>query len=121
MTHYIVFHATRLDVKALKMDRGYPRKTDLIFGGVPTDAHDVFQHKGENLIHYLNSYKNSKYLMYMTIFYSLHVNLNFSTLGHIYFCRDRFYWRMNAKRQVDRVGYIKYDILLCSDASGLQA
>jgi ribosomal protein L33 len=44
-----------------------------------------------------------------------------STLGHIYFCRDRFYWRMNSRRQVNRVGYIKYDLLKCSDASGLQA
>ncbi|XP_036388935.1 matrix metalloproteinase-9 [Megalops cyprinoides] len=34
--------------------------------------------------------------------------------GHMYFCRDRFYWRMNSRRQVDRVGYIKYDVLQCS-------
>uniref|UniRef100_UPI003AABC951 uncharacterized protein znf335 n=1 Tax=Centroberyx gerrardi TaxID=166262 RepID=UPI003AABC951 len=73
----------RLDVKAQKIDRGYPRYTDLVFGGVPNDAHDVFQYK-----------------------------------GHIYFCRDRFYWRMNSRRQVDRVGYVKYDVLKCSDASG---
>ncbi|XP_056129241.1 matrix metalloproteinase-9 [Lampris incognitus] len=73
----------RLDVKAQKIDRGYPRYTDLVFGGVPSDAHDVFQFK-----------------------------------GHIYFCRDRFYWRMNSRRQVDRVGYVKYDILKCSDSSG---
>ncbi|KAM4610027.1 matrix metalloproteinase-9 [Polymixia lowei] len=72
----------RLDVKAQKIDRGYPRYTDLVFGGVPIDAHDVFQYK-----------------------------------GHIYFCRDRFYWRMNSRRQVDRVGYVKYDILKCSDSS----
>lgn len=73
----------RLDVKAQKMDKGYPRYTDIAFGGVPNDAHHVFQHK-----------------------------------GHIYFCRDKFYWRMNSRRQVDRVGYIKYDILKCSDPSG---
>lgn len=72
----------RLDVKAQKIDKGYPRYTDTVFGGVPTDAHDVFQYK-----------------------------------GHIYFCRDRFYWRMNSRRQVDRVGYVKYDLLKCSDAS----
>lgn len=75
----------RLDVKAQKIDKGYPRYTDAVFGGVPNDAHDVFQYK-----------------------------------GHIYFCRDRFYWRMNSRRQVDRVGYVKYDLLKCSDASGTQ-
>uniref|UniRef100_A0A668A9G8 Matrix metalloproteinase-9 n=1 Tax=Myripristis murdjan TaxID=586833 RepID=A0A668A9G8_9TELE len=73
----------RLDVKAQKIDRGYPKYTDVVFGGIPNDAHDVFQYK-----------------------------------GHMYFCRDRFYWRMNSRRQVDRVGYVKYDILKCSDSSG---
>ncbi|XP_029011578.1 matrix metalloproteinase-9 [Betta splendens] len=72
----------RLDVKAQKIDAGYPRFTDVMFGGVPSDAHDVFQYKGQ-----------------------------------IYFCRDRFYWRMNSRRQVDRVGYVKYDLLKCSDPS----
>ncbi|XP_018602440.1 matrix metalloproteinase-9 [Scleropages formosus] len=37
--------------------------------------------------------------------------------GNIYFCRDRFYWRMNSRRQVDRVGYLKYDVLKCPDFS----
>lgn len=46
-----------------------------------------------------------------------HFHLEMSTLGHIYFCRDRFYWRMNFRRQVDRVGYVKYDLLKCSDSS----
>ncbi|KAK1899057.1 Matrix metalloproteinase-9 [Dissostichus eleginoides] len=72
----------RLDVKAQKIDKGYPRYTDAVFGGVPNDAHDVFQYN-----------------------------------GHMYFCRDRFYWRMNSRRQVDRVGYVKYDLLQCTDAS----
>ncbi|KAM8864717.1 matrix metalloproteinase-9 isoform 2-T2 [Spinachia spinachia] len=75
----------RLDVKAQKIDKGYPRYTDIVFGGVPNDAHDVFQYN-----------------------------------GHIYFCRDSFYWRMNSRRQVDRVGYVKYDLLKCSDGSGTQ-
>ncbi|XP_029361733.1 matrix metalloproteinase-9 [Echeneis naucrates] len=73
----------RLDIKAQKIDRGYPRFTDVVFGGVPSDAHDVFQYK-----------------------------------GHIYFCRESFYWRMNSRRQVDRVGYVKYDLLTCSDSPG---
>uniref|UniRef100_A0A8C9XQX7 Matrix metalloproteinase-9 n=1 Tax=Sander lucioperca TaxID=283035 RepID=A0A8C9XQX7_SANLU len=73
----------RLDVKAQKIDKGYPKYTDVVFGGVPSDAHDVFQYK-----------------------------------GHMYFCRDRFYWRMNSRRQVDRVGYVKYDLLKCTDATG---
>uniref|UniRef100_A0A4W6CP42 Matrix metalloproteinase-9 n=1 Tax=Lates calcarifer TaxID=8187 RepID=A0A4W6CP42_LATCA len=72
----------RLDVKAQKIDNGYPKYTDAIFGGVPSDAHDVFQYK-----------------------------------GHMYFCRDQFYWRMNSRRQVDRVGYVKYDLLKCSSHS----
>lgn len=73
----------RLDVKAQKIDKGYPRRTDAVFGGVPNDAHDVFLFK-----------------------------------GHYYFCRERYYWRMNSRRQVDRVGYVKYDLLMCSDPSG---
>ncbi|XP_037391777.1 matrix metalloproteinase-9-like [Pygocentrus nattereri] len=35
--------------------------------------------------------------------------------GHFYFCREKFYWRMTSRRQVDRVGYVKYDLLKCSD------
>uniref|UniRef100_A0A3P8NDH8 Matrix metalloproteinase-9 n=1 Tax=Astatotilapia calliptera TaxID=8154 RepID=A0A3P8NDH8_ASTCA len=70
----------RLDVKAQTIDKGYPKFTDVVFGGIPSDAHDVFQYQ-----------------------------------GHTYFCRDRFYWRMNSRRQVDRVGYVKYDLLKCSD------
>nr|XP_029521154.1 matrix metalloproteinase-9-like [Oncorhynchus nerka] len=69
----------RLDVEGQKIDMGYPRFTDLVFGGVPLDSHDVFQFKGNS-----------------------------------YFCRDSFYWRMNSNRQVDRVGYVKYDLLNCS-------
>lgn len=72
----------RLDVKAQKIDRGYPKYTDAVFGGVPSDAHDVFHYK-----------------------------------SHIYFCRDRFYWRMNSRRQVDRVGYVKYDLIGCTDSA----
>uniref|UniRef100_A0A672PSD6 Matrix metalloproteinase-9 n=1 Tax=Sinocyclocheilus grahami TaxID=75366 RepID=A0A672PSD6_SINGR len=33
--------------------------------------------------------------------------------GFFYFCRENFYWRMNARKQVDRVGYVKYDLLKC--------
>ncbi|XP_029468601.1 matrix metalloproteinase-9 [Rhinatrema bivittatum] len=32
-----------------------------------------------------------------------------------YFCQDRFYWRMTARRQVDRVSYVKYDLLHCPE------
>ncbi|KAK5617233.1 hypothetical protein CRENBAI_009965 [Crenichthys baileyi] len=74
----------RLDLKTQTIDKGYPKYTDAVFGGVPNDAHDVFQYK-----------------------------------GNTYFCRDRFYWRMNSRRQVDRVGYVKYDLLNCADASGI--
>ncbi|KAM6112787.1 matrix metalloproteinase-9 [Pterocles gutturalis] len=30
-----------------------------------------------------------------------------------HFCRGSFYWRMTPRYQVDRVGYLKYDILQC--------
>ncbi|KAK6308549.1 hypothetical protein J4Q44_G00218200 [Coregonus suidteri] len=72
----------RLDVEAQKIDKGYPRFTDLVFVGVPVDAHDVFQF-----------------------------------MGHSYFCQDDIYWRMNSRRQVDRVGYVKDDLLKCTDSS----
>lgn len=37
----------RLDIKDQKIDKGYPRYIDVVFGGVPNDAHDVFQYKGK--------------------------------------------------------------------------
>ena len=33
--------------------------------------------------------------------------------GKYHFCRGSFYWRMTPHYQVDRVGYVKYDILEC--------
>ncbi|NXX14825.1 MMP9 protein, partial [Podargus strigoides] len=33
--------------------------------------------------------------------------------GKYHFCRGSFYWRMTSRYQVDRVGYVKYDILQC--------
>ncbi|KAG8446572.1 hypothetical protein GDO86_014140 [Hymenochirus boettgeri] len=35
--------------------------------------------------------------------------------GKYHFCQDRFFWRMTSRRQVDRVGYIKYDLLHCQE------
>ncbi|MBN3306250.1 MMP2 collagenase, partial [Amia calva] len=37
--------------------------------------------------------------------------------GSFYFCRESYYWRVNSRRQVDRVGYVKYDILKCPNPS----
>ncbi|KAG2461526.1 MMP9 protein, partial [Polypterus senegalus] len=37
--------------------------------------------------------------------------------GSYYFCQQSYYWRMNNRLQVDRVGYIKYDILNCPNPS----
>ncbi|KAM5245869.1 matrix metalloproteinase-9 [Ctenodactylus gundi] len=40
----------------------------------------------------------------------------FQYRGKAYFCEDRFYWRVNFRNkvsQVDRVGYVTYDILRC--------
>jgi hypothetical protein len=34
-------------VKGQNIDKGYPRFTDIVFGGVPNDAHDVFHFKGK--------------------------------------------------------------------------
>ncbi|KAF7235808.1 Matrix metalloproteinase-9 [Varanus komodoensis] len=70
----------RLDVKAERVDRGYPRHTDSLFAGVPLDAQNIFLYKG-------------KY----------------------YFCRDPFCWRMTPQYQVDKVGYLKYDVLQCPE------
>uniref|UniRef100_A0A8C5R691 Matrix metalloproteinase-9 n=1 Tax=Leptobrachium leishanense TaxID=445787 RepID=A0A8C5R691_9ANUR len=35
--------------------------------------------------------------------------------GKYHFCQDRFFWRMTWRKQVDRVGYIKYDLLRCPE------
>lgn len=101
------FHS-RLDINNQKIDKGYPRYTDVVFGGVPNDSHDVFQFKGR--------VKNSILEEISFLFLSNRFLNCISTLGHFYFCRDRFYWRMNSQRQVDRVGYVKYDILKCVDS-----
>ncbi|XP_003467841.2 matrix metalloproteinase-9 [Cavia porcellus] len=40
----------------------------------------------------------------------------FQYRGKVYFCQDRFYWRVsfwNEVNQVDEVGYVTYDILRC--------
>ncbi|XP_062854809.1 zinc finger protein 335-like [Trichomycterus rosablanca] len=75
----------RLDLKTQQIDKGYPRYTDVYFGGVPADAHDVFLYK-----------------------------------GHYYFCRERYYWRMNSKRQVNRVGYV-HELLKCPNYSEMDS
>uniref|UniRef100_A0A3B3WD77 Matrix metalloproteinase-9 n=1 Tax=Poecilia mexicana TaxID=48701 RepID=A0A3B3WD77_9TELE len=36
----------RFDLKTHMIDKGYPKYTEASFGGVPNDAHDVFQQKG---------------------------------------------------------------------------
>ncbi|XP_007544154.1 matrix metalloproteinase-9-like [Poecilia formosa] len=36
----------RFDLKTQMIDKGYPKYTGASFGGVPNDAHDVFQQKG---------------------------------------------------------------------------
>lgn len=48
LRYHFVSDQNRLDVKAQKIDNGYPRYTDVVFGGIPTDAHDVFQYKGKH-------------------------------------------------------------------------
>ncbi|KAJ7332304.1 hypothetical protein JRQ81_014484 [Phrynocephalus forsythii] len=70
----------RLDVKAERVDRGYPRPTESVFGGVPLDSDSIFLYKG-------------KY----------------------HFCRDPFCWQMTPRYQVDKVGYLKYDVLKCPE------
>uniref|UniRef100_A0A8D0H4E8 Matrix metalloproteinase-9 n=2 Tax=Sphenodon punctatus TaxID=8508 RepID=A0A8D0H4E8_SPHPU len=68
----------RMDMKAQRVDRGYPRRIDDTFPGVPLNAHDVFLYQG-------------KY----------------------HFCQDSYFWRMTPRYQVDKVGYVKYEILNC--------
>ncbi|XP_042318234.1 matrix metalloproteinase-9 [Sceloporus undulatus] len=40
-------HFWRLDVKAEQVDRGYPRRTDSLFAGVPLDSQNIFLYKGK--------------------------------------------------------------------------
>uniref|UniRef100_A0ABM5G4Q9 Matrix metalloproteinase-9 n=1 Tax=Pogona vitticeps TaxID=103695 RepID=A0ABM5G4Q9_9SAUR len=70
----------RLDVKAERVDKGFPRRTENVFGGVPLDSDNIFLYKG-------------KY----------------------HFCRDPFCWQMTPRYQVDKVGYLKYDVLKCPE------
>ncbi|XP_053309735.1 matrix metalloproteinase-9 [Spea bombifrons] len=35
--------------------------------------------------------------------------------GKYYFCQDRFFWRMTWRKQVEKVGYVKYDLLHCPE------
>lgn len=44
---FVLFDLNRLDVKAQTIDKGYPKFTDVVFGGIPNDAHDVFQYQGK--------------------------------------------------------------------------
>lgn len=44
---FVLFDLNRLDVKAQTIDKGYPKFTDVVFGGIPSDAHDVFQYQGK--------------------------------------------------------------------------
>lgn len=44
-------------MKAQKIDKGYPRRTDAVFGGVPNDAHDVFLYKGMKNVVSFSFYK----------------------------------------------------------------
>ncbi|PIO26799.1 Matrix metalloproteinase-9 [Aquarana catesbeiana] len=37
--------------------------------------------------------------------------------GKYYFCQDQFFWRMTWRKQVEKVGYVKYDILRCPERS----
>ncbi|XP_071968104.1 matrix metalloproteinase-9 [Engystomops pustulosus] len=35
--------------------------------------------------------------------------------GKYYFCQDFFFWRMTWRKQVEKVGYVKYDVLRCPE------
>ncbi|KAM4622374.1 matrix metalloproteinase-9 [Discoglossus pictus] len=39
----------------------------------------------------------------------------FQYKGKYYFCQDRFFWRMTWRKQVEKVGYVKYDLLNCPE------
>ncbi|XP_007436108.2 matrix metalloproteinase-9 [Python bivittatus] len=45
----------------------------------------------------------------------LDANFIFQYKGKYHFCRNPFCWRMTSRYQVDRVGYLKYDVLKCPD------
>ncbi|KAM9296700.1 matrix metalloproteinase-9 [Gastrophryne carolinensis] len=35
--------------------------------------------------------------------------------GKYYFCQDQFFWRMTWRKQVEKVGYVKYDVVRCPE------
>ncbi|KAJ6655560.1 hypothetical protein lerEdw1_005031 [Lerista edwardsae] len=70
----------RLDVKAERVDQGYPRHTDSVFAGVPLDSQHIFLYRGK-----------------------------------FHFCSGLFCWQMNSHHYVEKVGYLKYDVLRCPE------
>ncbi|XP_054835404.1 matrix metalloproteinase-9 [Eublepharis macularius] len=70
----------RLDIKAERVDKDSPRRTDDVYAGIPLDSQTIFSYQGK-----------------------------------FYFCQDPFCWQMTPRLQVDRVGYLKYDVLKCPE------
>uniref|UniRef100_A0AAX7VI60 Matrix metalloproteinase-9 n=1 Tax=Astatotilapia calliptera TaxID=8154 RepID=A0AAX7VI60_ASTCA len=78
---------------------GLPNNIQKVEGALQRGKGKVLLFSGEN---------------FWRVFALIYINFIIFLIGHTYFCRDRFYWRMNSRRQVDRVGYVKYDLLKCS-------
>lgn len=116
----------RLDVKVQTVDKGYPRDTDDVFTGVPLDARNVFLYQGEHgptrpcchpvlpsAPHRLGSPIPRLGSSCITSHFPTNSPLCLLLPDKYHFCRDSFYWRMTPRYQVDRVGYIRYDLLQC--------
>lgn len=119
-------------MKVQRVDKGYPRATDDVFTGVPLDARNVFLYQGEDgpggwgLRDHSGLSAGARSLRAHASQAAARVAPGTTTLlltlcslchaarpDKYHFCRDSFYWRMTPRYQVDRVGYVKYDLLQC--------
>uniref|UniRef100_A0AAY4BH47 Matrix metalloproteinase-9 n=1 Tax=Denticeps clupeoides TaxID=299321 RepID=A0AAY4BH47_9TELE len=86
---------------------GLPSSLTRVEGSLQRGKGKVLLFSGENFWSAAHS------LFYLHFKISVHISSFNHGAGHLYFCREQFYWRMNSRRQVDRVGYVKYDLLNC--------
>lgn len=126
MQLWVLCFPCRLDVKVQTVDKGYPRATDDVFTGVPLDARNVFLYQGEQGPTWRCCHPHAALsppqagLPHSSSGQQLY-HSHFPTISPLcllppdkyHFCRDSFYWRMTPRYQVDRVGYVKYDLLQC--------
>uniref|UniRef100_A0A673N5T9 Matrix metalloproteinase-9-like n=1 Tax=Sinocyclocheilus rhinocerous TaxID=307959 RepID=A0A673N5T9_9TELE len=105
-TFYLVFGPRKIEKLSL------PSNLDRVDGAVQRGKGKVLLFNGENFWRYENSASGLQCAI-VKLFHCTNDICFCYFSGFFYFCRENFYWRMNARRQVDRVGYVKYDLLKC--------